>query len=243
MKIYSIKPQSPLRPLINAAYIPAILIIIMIALQLFDSAFGVELNKWGVVPRTKIGLFGLITSPVLHASFSHLFSNIIPFFILSTLLIYTYRKIAYPVFILLWIWENALVWISARDGNHIGASGMVYGLSAFLIFIGIMRRDIKSLAVSFVVIFLYGGLIWGLLPQLFPDKNISWEGHFWGLATGIALSFLYRKKGIPPKQEENEDENEDDSDGNEYWKTGIDEEEPKNSTMKVKYYYPDGSRR
>lgn len=240
---HRIDKQSPLKPLFNACFIPALLVIAMIFIQVFDSSFALGINKWGLVPRTKIGLIGIITSPMLHADYAHLFSNTIPFFILSSLLIFTYRTIAIPVFTMLWLWTNALVWISARDGNHIGASGIIYGLSAFIILIGIMRRDIRSLAISFIVIFLYGSFIWGLVPQLFPNKDISWEGHFWGVVTGLVLAIIYKNRGMPITIEVEEADDDDSLDeDDEYWKTPIEEEQEK-PTMKVKYYYPDGSKR
>ena len=238
----SLEKQTPLKPIINACFIPALIVIILVFIQIIDSTFSLGLNKWGVVPRTSIGLIGIITSPLLHADYSHLFSNIIPLFILTSLLIFTYRRFAFQVFILIWIWESALVWISARDGNHIGASGIIYGLSAFIILIGIIRRDIRSLAISFIVIFLYGSLIWGLVPQLFPNKEISWEGHFWGVVVGLVLAIIYRNKDKPIKLEIVEDDD-DSNDGDAYWNEEIDEEQLKKPEMKVKYYYPDGSKR
>jgi uncharacterized membrane-anchored protein YhcB (DUF1043 family) len=39
---------------------------------------------------------------------------------------------------------------------------------------------------------MYGGMIWGVFPM---EEHVSWEGHLSGLVVGVALAFLYRKRG------------------------------------------------
>ena len=101
-----------------------------------------------------------------------------------------------------------LVWIVGRDAYHIGASGLIYGFAAFLFFSGVIRKNINLLAISLLVIFLYGSLIWGILPY---DYRISWESHLMGGFTGVAVAFFYRDKGPERKKyswEEEEEEQE-----------------------------------
>ena len=234
----NIKQNIELKQIINACALPFIMILLMFILQIFDNVFQTSFNNYGLIPRKAIGLIGIITSPFLHANYSHLFSNLFPFFFLLSLLFFSYNKIALIVFTQIYIWTGILVWISARDGNHIGASGLIYGLSAFLVLSGLLRKDIKAMALAFLVIFLYGSLIWGIFPNLFPEKNISWESHLWGLITGFILAFYYRKSGVIISDLNNEDDEDEDIQEEEYWNTENTSNE--NSNIKVNYYYPNG---
>ena len=90
------------------------------------------------------------------------------------------------------------MWLGARDAWHIGASGMIYGLAAFLVTSGVIRNHIPLLAISLIVVFLYGGMIWGVFPLKW-NVPYSWESHLWGSIAGLALAVIYRNKG-PQKQ-------------------------------------------
>ena len=165
-------------------------------------------NKYGIYPRTMLGLRGIILSPFIHSGIKHLFNNSIPLFILLTSLFYFYRKIAFKVLIYGILLSGSLTWIIAREANHIGASGIVYLLFSFILFSGIIRKYNRLIAVSLIVIFLYGSMIWYILPV---KEEISWEGHLSGFIVGILFSFIYRNYGPQPikyhwEEEEYEDE-------------------------------------
>ena len=165
-------------------------------------------NKYGIYPRTMLGLRGIILSPFIHSGIKHLFNNSIPLFILLTSLFYFYRKIAFKVLIYGVLLSGLLTWIIAREANHIGASGIVYLLFSFILFSGIIRKYNRLIAVSLIVIFLYGSMIWYILPV---KEEISWEGHLSGFIVGILFSFIYRNYGPQPikyhwEEEEYEDE-------------------------------------
>lgn len=230
-----------MKSIVRAIVIPLVLVLLMFLLALLEESGFLLLRSYGTVPRTKIGLIGILSSPFLHSGYKHLFSNMFPFFFLASLLFYSYKKMAAEALVFMYIFPGLLVWLSARDGNHIGASGMVYALSSFLIVIGLLRKNMRSLALAFLVIFLYGGLIWGIFPEFFPEKSISWEGHLWGMITGIVLAFFYRKRDLPQNYvEEEEEEEADDDDENAYWKTDSTLEE---AHTRVRYYYPKGMKR
>ena len=165
-------------------------------------------NKYGIYPRTMLGLRGIILSPFIHSGIKHLFNNSIPLFILLTSLFYFYRKIAFKVLIYGVLLSGLLTWVIAREANHIGASGIVYLLFSFILFSGIIRKYNRLIAVSLIVIFLYGSMIWYILPV---KEEISWEGHLSGFIVGILFSFIYRNYGPQPikyhwEEEEYEDE-------------------------------------
>ena len=198
---------------------PALFVFVIWIVKLVEIIFRIDLGVYGLQPLHAMGLIGIVTAPLLHAGFSHLFANSIPLFILSGLLFYFYRVIAWRIIILIWFLTGLWVWFLGReDSIHIGASGIVYGLASFLFFSGIIRRDAKLMAITLLIAFLYGGMIWGLFPQFFPRERISWESHLMGLVSGILLAIYYRKSG-PQKQvyQWNEEEEEDDEDA--YWKS------------------------
>jgi len=146
--------------------------------------YGIDLGWLGIRPRTLTGLIGIFTAPMIHGNLTHLISNTIPLLFLGSVLFYFFPRIAGTVFFRCYIYTNVLVWIfSPRVSYHIGASGLIYGLSAFLIFFGFMRKEFWSLIISILVFLFYGGIFYGILPT---DPGISWESHLSGAIVGIA---------------------------------------------------------
>ncbi|WP_167609374.1 rhomboid family intramembrane serine protease [Maribellus sediminis] len=190
---------------------PAIFVLLMWIVKILELTSGYSLVEFGIFPLRLDGLQGVLFSPFIHADFSHLFSNSLPLFILGFMLIYFYRRISYRIFFLLYFLSGISTWLMGREAWHIGASGVVYALAAFHFVSGIIRSDVRLLTLSVVVVFLYGGLVWGLLP-IRPE--ISWEGHLSGTISGVVLAFYYRKYIIRREkydwelEEEDEDEEE-----------------------------------
>lgn len=152
-----------------------------------SSSFG----SLGIFPRHASGMVGILTAPLVHGDFVHLLSNTFPMLLLLTAVFFIYPKIALQVFIAIYLITGFWVWIAAREAYHIGASGLVYGLAAFLFFSGVFRRDVRSMAVALAITFLYSGMLQGLLPG--TDTSISWESHLLGAAAGVFCSFYYRR--------------------------------------------------
>jgi len=201
------------RKITRSLIFPSIFVIVIWLVKFVELIFKIDLGVYGLQPLHAKGLIGIITAPLLHVSFSHLFPNTIPLFILSGLLFYFYRVIAWRIFILIWVLTGLWVWFLAReDSIHIGASGIVYGLASFLFFSGIIRRDAKLMAITLLIAFLYGGMVWGVFPQFFPRERISWESHLMGLLAGLILAIYYRKAGPQRMIFEWEDEEEENDD-------------------------------
>ncbi|APG61148.1 rhomboid family intramembrane serine protease [Christiangramia salexigens] len=159
--------------------------------------FNVSFNSFGVRPGEIKGLRGILFSPFIHSDIKHLFNNTIPLFVLSLALFYFYRPISWKILIIGLLATGLLTWVIGRPSNHIGASGIIYLLASFLFFKGIFSKFYRLVALSFGVVFLYGGLIWYVAPV---DPSISWEGHLSGLITGIVLSLIFRNNiAQPPK--------------------------------------------
>jgi len=174
-------------------------------IYLITYLFEIPTFKLGILPRNFSGLVGIFTSPLIHGGFSHLVSNSTPLIFMGLGIFYFYPKVAYKVFTIIYFETGILVWIFAREVYHIGASGIIYGFASFLFFSGIFRKDNRSIALALVVIFLYGGLIWGVLPV---EKGVSWESHLFGAIVGVITAFIFRKID-PPKRYEWEDEESD----------------------------------
>ncbi|MBL4746917.1 MAG: rhomboid family intramembrane serine protease [Flavobacteriaceae bacterium] len=176
----------------NEAIKKAISIVILIwVIFLIDNLLGLNLTNFGIVPRTTSGLLGVFTAPLLHAGFFHIISNSIPVFILSATLFFFYKKEAPGVIIKSILLGGGLVWLFARSANHIGISGLIYSLAAFLIVAGFIKKDIKSIIVSAGILFIYGGLIWGVFPGRI---SVSWEGHLFGAIAGGLIAYSTFKK-------------------------------------------------
>lgn len=186
--------------------IPGIFIFFMWLVKIIEALFQIDLSDFGIYPMEARGLPGIIFSPFIHADFKHLFNNSLPLFFLSMALFYFYSEIALKVFTLTFFITGLLVWFGGRQAWHIGASGLVYGLTSFLFFSGIIRRHFRLIALSLLIVFLYGSMVWGLFPGIY--ENVSWESHMLGFFSGILLTVWYRNEG--PRQETYDWLNEDD---------------------------------
>jgi membrane associated rhomboid family serine protease len=153
--------------------------------------YSIDFSGLGIVPRTIPGLIGIFTAPFVHAGPMHLVSNTVPLLFLGITLFYNYQTIAKRVFYSCYLFTNTLVWLLGRPSSHIGASGLIYALATFIIFFGLFRRDIRSLIISVIVIFMYGSIYYGVLPQ---DPRVSWESHLFGAITGLLMAWIYFDK-------------------------------------------------
>jgi len=196
------KPKLNISKLLTPLLFPAVLWVVHLLALLFAK----DLSRLGLLPRNLLGLLGIFTSPLIHADFSHLISNTIPLIILGWIIFSFYPKVSYILFLFIYFVTGLLVWIFARQVFHIGASGIVYGLVSFLFFSGIFRKDNTSIALALVITFLYGGLVWGMIPGW---KGISWESHLFGAITGLIAAYLFRKIDPPTKKYDWEDEPDD----------------------------------
>jgi membrane associated rhomboid family serine protease len=177
--------------IVGSAVIPFRLVFLMWLFFFVGLSFGWPVNALGIFPRSIGGLVGIFFAPIIHGDILHLISNTIPLLFLGTMLFYFYGRIGQTVFLRTFFWTNICVWLFARPANHIGASGVVYGLAFFLIFFGIFRRDFVSLLISVVTVFMYGSVFYGVLPT---DPRISWESHFAGALVGIYTAVDFRNK-------------------------------------------------
>ena len=155
--------------------------------------FGLNFTKYGVLPRNLTGLKGVVFAPFIHSGPNHLFNNSVPLGVLLTALVYFYRDVYLRILIVGGVCTGLVTWMIAREAYHIGASGLVYLLFSFVFFSGVLKKQYQLVAVSLIVIFLYGSMIWYVFPI---KEGVSWEGHLAGFTVGLFFAVFYRKKGI-----------------------------------------------
>ncbi len=174
--------------------------------------FGIEhymhisFNSYGIYPRDFTGLRGIIFSPFIHGDFNHILNNSYPVLILGTAIYYFYSKSANTVMIYSFLMTGLWVWAMARPSFHIGASGLIYAWGAFLFTSGALNKNIRMMGLSLLIVFLYGSLIWGVLPIL---PEVSFESHLFGAIAGIILAYVFKSEGPQRKKYdwENKEEN------------------------------------
>lgn len=201
--------------LLKSAIVPFAILLLMWLVKFVEFYYKLDFSKLGILPLKIEGLSGIISAPFIHENFSHLASNSVPFFVSASMIIFFYREVAFKTLVMIYLVTGFWVWCMARESYHIGASGVVYGYISFIFFSGFLRRNKKLMAVSMLMVFLYGGFFWGVIPKFYPEfMNISWESHLMGAIAGLAFAFLYRKQGTQkevfqwPEENEDEDNNE-----------------------------------
>lgn len=174
---------------------PILFVLIIWITFWFDMKFNLNLKSYGIYPRSIKGLIGVLFSPFVHSSLEHLVNNSIPLFILSSFIFFFYKKLSWRIITLGILFSGILTWIIGRNSFHIGASGLIYVLMSFILFKGIFSKNFNLMALSLVVVFIYGSLVWYIFPL---KQNMSWEGHLSGFLIGFLFA-LYFKQNVPKK--------------------------------------------
>lgn len=176
----------------SVVVVPVVMILLIWFVYWVELNYGYNFNKYGIHPLKLKGLRGIIFSPFIHSNTSHLFNNSIPLGVLLASLFFFYKKVAVRVLVLGTLITGLLTWVIGRSSYHIGASGVIYLLFSFIFFSGVLRKHYRLVALSLIVVFLYGSMIWYVFPI---KEHISWEGHLSGFLTGVFFTFIYKKKG------------------------------------------------
>ncbi len=184
--------------------IPILFLSIVWGEHILEFLLNFDLSNWGIYPREKFGLRGILFAPLLHGSWSHLTSNSIPFLVLGTLLFYFYRSSAAVVITTLYFATGFFVWLFARgDVFHIGLSYVVYGLAFYLFWSGVFRKTVRRRIISLFILIFYGGILSGLLPtREMMQMNVSWESHLIGAFVGLFLAYFLKEDLEPDEIEE-----------------------------------------
>ena len=165
--------------------------------------------QFGIYPRRVTGLDGILFAPFIHGTFAHLFANTAPIVVIGTTLLYGYPRAAMVLLPATYLGGGFAAWLFAREAYHIGASGIVFGMLFFVFTVGVLRWERRAIAISMLVFFLYGGLIWGVFPGA---REVSFESHLSGAVIGIVMAFFLRFRDPEPPRKQYSWENEEDDD-------------------------------
>ncbi|GAB4189703.1 MAG: rhomboid family intramembrane serine protease [Wenzhouxiangellaceae bacterium] len=179
-----------------------------------DWLFGLDLVRYGLMPRRLDGLIGVLTTPLLHGSWAHLGSNTLPLLVGATAILFLYPNSSLYVVPILYGGAPLLAWTFARPDLHVGASGLIYGLLAYVFWGGLLRRDVRSIGVSLLIYFLYGSTVYGILPG---QGRTSWELHLSGAILGLAAAWFFRRWDQTPRKQYDWDGPDGHEDELEYW--------------------------
>lgn len=168
---------------------PISIVFLMWLVKIFEVVKGNKLTRLGIFPRDWDGAIGIVTAPFIHSDWQHLMSNSLPMLMLMSIVMVFYRRVAIPSIIIITILTGFTVWLFARESYHVGASGVVYGLVAFLAWTGVFRRNLKSIILALVILVMYGGYFHGIVPT---KDGVSWESHLFGGMVGIFTAFLFK---------------------------------------------------
>jgi membrane associated rhomboid family serine protease len=163
-------------------------------IQLLNWGLDLGPEDFGVRPRQLAGLPGILFAPLVHGGFAHLIANSPPLLVLGTAMLYLYPSAALRVLPAVYLGTGVAVWLFARGSAHVGASGLIYGLVSYIFVAGLIRRDRRAIAASLLVCFMYGALVWGVLPI---EPGVSWETHLAAALIGLVMAIALRRLDIP----------------------------------------------
>ena len=174
--------------LLQTKFRPILLLLALVWLvEAVNLLLGHGFTSWGILPRSLTGLVGIPLAPFIHGNFWHALSNTIPLLVLGGLTLTIGERRFWLTTLAIIVLSGLLVWVFARDAYHIGASGLIFGYFGVLVSRALIERNIISIAIAFLVVALYGGLVWGVLPT---RSYVSFEAHLFGLIAGVATVWL-----------------------------------------------------
>ena len=229
------------KELIHAVKFPVFFVCVLTCIHLYATLYDVKLSHWGVYPREVHGIYGIFSSVLIHGSWEHLFNNSLPLLVLGTALFHFYKSLAPKVWFYSILYTGLLLWLGGRPSFHIGASGLVYALASFLFFSGFIRKHRNLMALSMAVVFLYGGMVWGIFPS---QEHISWEAHLFGAVNGLFWALFYKDKGPQRKKYswELEEEMLNSLDGIEVIYEEVLKNDSEKESIEIQYEYKKGTR-
>jgi membrane associated rhomboid family serine protease len=180
-----------------AVRMAASFVVVLWLVQWLITALDLGPEDFGVRPRQLVGLIGILCAPLVHGDFAHLLSNSLPLIVAGTTMLYLYPQSSLRVLPAIYFGPGVAVWLLAAGSSHVGASGLVYGLVSFIFVAGLIRKDRRAIAASLLVSFMYGALVWGVLPI---KRGVSWETHLAAAIIGVALAFALRKLDLTPRR-------------------------------------------
>ena len=177
----------------QAAIVTVAFTVLLWVIEVVDTAAGHRLDQYGVQPRSDEGLVGIAAAPLLHGGWEHLEANTVPVLVLGFLTLATGLLRGLAATAVIWLVGGVGVWLFAgSSSNHIGASGLIFGWIVYLAIRGVVNKQPWEIALGVVVLVLYGGVLWGVLPG---QPGVSWQGHLFGaIGGGLAALLLTNER-------------------------------------------------
>jgi membrane associated rhomboid family serine protease len=173
--------------------IAGVLLVVVQLVNMITSYWMVQ--HWGIVSRSAHGLIGITTAPLLQTGWGHLLANIVPLLIFGFLVLAGGVRQFVAVTVMVWLISGFGVWLTGPShAVTVGASGLVFGYLAYLVARGFFSRKVGQILVGLVLLAIWGGIFWGLLPG---SSGISWQGHLFGALGGLLAAFLASRADGP----------------------------------------------
>jgi membrane associated rhomboid family serine protease len=132
---------------------------------------------------------------LLHAGWGHLIGNTVPLLVLGFLVLLSGARLFAGVTAIIWVVGGLGTWLVAPPNTiHLGASVLIFGWMVFLLLRGFVTGRIGQILLGVVILFLYGGILWGVLPG---QPGISWQGHLFGAVGGAIAAFVLAERRKP----------------------------------------------
>jgi membrane associated rhomboid family serine protease len=176
----------PARPVAAAVFMLAVVALLWVIEFVDQAFFATALDDYGIEPRRIEGLDGILFAPLLHGGFDHLAANTVPLLVLGFLVLAGGFGQFVAVTALIWVFSGVAVWLLGA-GLTVGASGIIFGWLAFLLFRGFFARSGRQIVLAVVLFLVYGSVLWGVLPS---DPRISWQAHLFGAVAGVVAARL-----------------------------------------------------
>jgi membrane associated rhomboid family serine protease len=171
-----------------AAIVAVAFTVLLYLVELVDVVLPVDLDQSGILARDLSGLDGVLWAPLLHAGWGHLFSNTVPVLIFAFLAMASGIGRWVLVTAIIWVLSGIGVWLVSPEFTvTVGASGVAFGWLAFLLVRGIFNRAIGQILVAVVLLGIWSGMLWGLLPGA---AGVSWQGHLFGAVSGVLAAWI-----------------------------------------------------
>jgi membrane associated rhomboid family serine protease len=178
----------PTRPLV-AAQVIAVFVGLLYVVELVDTMLGNQLDAAGVRPRELEGLDGILFAPALHGGWGHLMANTVPLLVFGFLILLSGIGRWVAVTAVVWVVGGVGTWLTGGEQTiHLGASVLAFGWLVYLLVRGFFSRSASQVALGVILLFLYGGVLWGVLPG---QPGVSWQGHLFGALGGVWAAWWF----------------------------------------------------
>ncbi|QIX28306.1 rhomboid family intramembrane serine protease [Nocardioides sp. JQ2195] len=188
---------------VTAAVVIGSFVALLYAIEFVDTLMSNRLDAEGVRPRETDGLLGIVFAPLLHAGWGHLIGNTIPTLVLGFVILLSGVRTWLVVTAIVWVVGGLGTWLIGQDNSvHIGASVLVFGWLVHLLVRGFFAAKVGQIALGVVILVMYGGILWGVLPG---QEGVSWQGHLFGAIGGGLAAWLLAGRAKPQPEVEKRD--------------------------------------